>query len=150
MIVAAIAGALLVAAGGLAADDEPPTKFKVTTKRKDDAVEVRAEKDRAVFSVKSPFGVSQAVIEGTDDKWPEAVVRRLHLKGLESFRASNGKLTVEAAVSIQGGKAQVRMWKDGKENAPPDEKSPSGRTPAASAATASRPRSFRSRTGTSR
>ena len=71
MKAAFVAGALLVAASGLAADDEQPTKFKITTKRKDDAVEFRAEKDRAVFSVKSPFGISQAVIERTDDKWPE-------------------------------------------------------------------------------
>ena len=87
-------------------------------------MEVRAEKDRAVFSVKSPFGISQAVIERTDDKWPDAVVLRLHLKGLESFRASNGKVTLDAAVSIQEGKPKVRLWKDGKEDAPLDEKSP--------------------------
>ncbi len=49
---------------------------------------------------------------------------RLHLKGLESFRASNGKVTVGAAVSIQEGKTQVRLWKDDKEDAPLDEKSP--------------------------
>lgn len=105
------------------AADEPP-KFKVTTKRKDDSVEVRAEKDRAVFSVKSPFGISQAVVERADDKWPEAVVLRLHLKGLENFRASNGKVTLDAAAAIQVGKPKLRLWKDGKEDAPLDEKSP--------------------------
>lgn len=123
MKTAFVALVLLVAAGSLAADEQP-TKFKITTKRKDDAVEVRAEKDRTVFSVKSPFGISQAVIERTDDKWPEAVVLRLHLKGLESFRASNGKVTLDAAVGIDEGKAKVRQWKDGKEDAPLDEKSP--------------------------
>ena len=115
---------LLVGAGSLAvAADEPP-KFKVTTKRKDDSVEVRAEKDRAVFSVKSPFGISQAVVERADDKWPEAVVLRLYLKGLESFRASNGKVTLDAAVAVQDSKPKVRLWKDGKEDALLDEKSP--------------------------
>jgi hypothetical protein len=123
MKVTFVAGVLLVVAGSLAAD-EPTTKFKFTTKRKDDAVEVRAEKDRTVFSVKSPFGISQAVIERTDDKWAGAVVLRLHLKGLESFRASNGTVTLDAAVSIDEGKAKVRLWKDGKEDAPLDEKSP--------------------------
>jgi hypothetical protein len=52
------------------------------------------------------------------------VALRLHLKGLESFQASNGKLTLDAAVSIQEGKVNVRLWKDGKEDAPLDEKSP--------------------------
>jgi hypothetical protein len=41
-----------------------------------------------------------------------------------SFRASNGKVTLDAAVSIEEGKTQVRIWKEGKEDAPLDEKSP--------------------------
>ena len=77
-----------------------------------------------MFAVKSPFGISQAVIERREDTWPKAVVLRLHLKGLSSFRASNGKVTLGAAVSIQEGKKQVRLWQDGKEDAPLDEKSP--------------------------
>ena len=101
-----------------------PARFKITTRRKEDGVEAKAEKDRAVFAVKSPFGISQAVIERVEDTWPKSVVLRLHLKGLESFRASNGKVRLGAAVSIREGKTQVRMWKDGKEDAPLDEKSP--------------------------
>src|SRR5215467_9920355 len=105
-------------------DGAAPAKFKVTTKRQDDAVEVQADKDRTVFSVKSPFGISQAVIEREGEKWPDAIVLRLQLKGLESFRASNGKVTLHASVGIQEGKEKVRMWKDGKEGVPLDEKSP--------------------------
>jgi hypothetical protein len=107
----------------LALDVVLPT-FKITTKRKDDCVEVKAEKDRTVFAVKSPFGISQAVIERQEDTWPKAVVLRLHLKGLSSFRASNGKVRVDAAVSIEEGKQKVRVWKDGQEDAPLDEQSP--------------------------
>jgi hypothetical protein len=77
-----------------------------------------------VFAVRSPFGISQAVIEREGEKWPDAVAMRLHLKGLESFRASNGKVTLDAAVSIQEGKKQVRVWQGGKEDDPLDEKSP--------------------------
>jgi hypothetical protein len=87
-------------------------------------VEVHADKDKTLFSVKSPFGISQAVIERQEDTWPKAVVLRLHLKGLESFRASNGKVRVDAAVSSQEGMLKVRIWKDGKEDASLDEKSP--------------------------
>jgi hypothetical protein len=103
---------------------EHAAKFKVTTRRNDDSVEVRADRDKAVFAVTSPFGISQAVIERQEDTWPKAVVLRLRLKGLSSFRASNGKIRVDAAVSIEEGKTQVRLWKDGKEDAPLDEKSP--------------------------
>jgi hypothetical protein len=120
---------LLVMSGLALAEDgdvpkDQPAKFKIITMRKDDAVEVRADKHRTVFDVQSPFGISQAVIEREGEKWPDAVVLRLHLKGLESFRASNGKVTLDAAVSIQEGKVKVRLWKDGKEDAPLGEKSP--------------------------
>jgi hypothetical protein len=121
---AVVALVLLVGAGSLAVAGEQPPEFKITMKRKDDSVEVRVEKDRTVFSVKCPFGISQAVVERKGEKWPEAVVLRLHLKGLENFRASNGKVMLDAAVSIQDGKPKVRLWKDGKEDAPLDEKSP--------------------------
>ncbi len=120
---------LLVSSGIALADDgdapkDNPGKFKVTTKRKDDSVEVQADKGKAVFVIKSPFGISQAVIEREEGAWPKTVALRLHLKGLSNFRAANRKVRVDAAVSIDEGKPKVRMWKDGKEDAPLDEKSP--------------------------
>ena len=130
MKISHVLAAVLLVIGGIAfAHDgygpkQDGDKFKITSKRKDDAVEVQADKDKAVFDLKSPFGIGQAVIERLDDEWPKAVVLRLHLKGLESFRASNGKTTLDAAVSIQDGKPKVRLWKDGKEDALLDEKSP--------------------------
>jgi len=105
-----------------AADDTPP--YRITTRRADDRVRVKAEKDKVIFSVRSPFGISHAVIERTDNKWPNAVLLRLHLKGLENFRASNGKVKLAAAVAVHDGKPKVRLWQDGKEDAPLDEKSP--------------------------
>lgn len=103
---------------------DPPGPFKITTRRKDDAVEVRTGRDRALFIVKSPFGISQSVIERRDAAWPKAVALRLHLKGLSSFRVSNDRVTVAAAVSIEEGKTQVRLWKDDKEDAPLEPTSP--------------------------
>lgn len=109
-------GLMSAATGG----DTP--KFKITTKRDNDRVEVKVEKDKTIFSVHSPFGISHAAIERTGEKWPDAVVLRLHLKGLENFRVTTDKVKIEAAVSSQDGK--VRLWKDGKEDAPLDAKSP--------------------------
>jgi hypothetical protein len=107
-----------------AAPQGQPAAFKITTKRRDDSVEVRADKDKTLFVIKSPFGISQAVIERQEEKWPDAVVLRLHLQGLERFRVSNGKVTINAAVSILDGKPQVYQWKEGKEDARLDGKSP--------------------------
>lgn len=117
-IVAVIAAAL--STGCTDAVNEP--QFKITTKRDNDKVEVKVKTDKMIFSVHSPFGISQTVIESTNGNWPDIVMLRLHLKGLENFKVSNGKVTLEAAVSSQDSK--VRLWKDGKEDSPLDAKSP--------------------------
>jgi hypothetical protein len=88
---------------------DQPEQFKIPTRREDDSVEVRGDNDKILFTVRSPFGISQAVLERLEDEWPRAVVLRLHLKGLSSFRASNGKVTVDGAVAIQEGKTKVRL-----------------------------------------
>ena len=99
---------------------QPP--FQITTKRDTDKVEVKVEKDQAVLSLHSPFGISHAVIERTGEKWPNTVMLRLHLKGLESLRVTNGKVTLDAAVSSHDD--TQRLWKDSKENSPLDANSP--------------------------
>lgn len=100
--------------------DDP--SFRITTKRDSDKVEVKVEKDVALISIRSPIGISQAIIERSGDNWPTTVMLRLHLKGLENLKVTNGKNTLEAAVSSQD--AKVRLWKDGKENSPLDSKHP--------------------------
>ena len=82
-------------------DSVKEPQFKITTKRDNDKVEVKVESDKAVFSVHSPFGISQTVIERADENWSDIVMLRLHLKGLENFKVSNGIITLEAAVSSQ-------------------------------------------------
>jgi hypothetical protein len=98
------------------------SSFKITTKRDDDKIEVTARNDKAVISVHSPVGISQAVIERSDEQWPDTVTLLLHLKGLEGLKISNGKITLEAAVSSQD--RTVRLWADGKEDSPFDSGSP--------------------------
>ena len=115
-----LAGLVLTAFIVVPESDSP--RFDITTKNQDDTVEIRADKDKATFVVKSPSGISEAVIERQDETWPKVVALRLHLKGLENFRVSNGKVRLDAAVSSQTGK--VRLWKDRKEDAPLDAKSP--------------------------
>jgi hypothetical protein len=106
----------------LSAADDMAT-FKVTKRKADDKVEVQADGEKAVFSVKSPSGIGAATIESVQQKWPKAVVLRLHLEGLESLVVANGKLKLNAAVSALEGKLRVRLWKDDKEDEPVDPKS---------------------------
>lgn len=99
--------------------DEP---FKITTKRSDDRIEVKSQDGKAVFVVRSPFGISNSTIERTTEKWPDKVVIQMRVKGLESFKLSSGNTKLEASVSSHDG--NVRLWKDGKEDSPLDSKSP--------------------------
>ncbi len=68
---------------GIASTDDPgapkdqPAKFKITSRKKNDAVEVQVNMDKAVFVVKSSSGISQAVIERLEESWPRVVVLRL-------------------------------------------------------------------------
>ena len=96
--------------------DEDDAPFQITTKRVDDKVEVEADERKAYFSVQSPSGISQAIIERSGNNWPRIVKLRLHLKGLEKLEFKAGKLTLEGSVSSQDGK--VRLWKNGKEDQP--------------------------------
>lgn len=105
------------------APENQPALLKITTKRSDDTVEVRRDKDKTLLIMKSPVGISQAIIQRASAQWPAAVVVRLHLKGLERFRASNGTVAVEAAVAMAEGELRVRRWK-GNEIAIRDETSP--------------------------
>lgn len=112
---------LAIAATTAMSGDLP--SFTITTKRNNDRIEVKAEQDKVAFSIYSPAGISNAVIERKDEnKWPETVLLRLHLKGLESFQASNGKITLNAAVSSQSG--SIRVWRDKKEDALLNARSP--------------------------
>lgn len=94
--------------------------FKITTKRDNDKVEVRIIEGNAVISVRSPFGISQAIIERVDRNWPDTVTLQLHLKGMEHFKVTSGTVTLEASVSSQDGR--VRLWMVGEENSPLDMK----------------------------
>ncbi|MCX7395748.1 MAG: hypothetical protein NTW75_16655 [Planctomycetales bacterium] len=98
--------------------------FKITTKHDHDHVVVTVENDKTVFSVHSPRGIGQAVIEQSDPKWPESMILRLHLNGLERFQITNGKITLSAAEFRHPDGQNVRLWKDGHEDLPLDSKSP--------------------------
>src|SRR4051812_20580161 len=106
---------LSLAAGSLpAGSDDPPARFTVTTRKADDTVEVTGDSDQTVFGIRSRSGIGRAVIERTGDGWPKAVVVRLHLKGLENLRVSNGSAEVRAAVGVRDGKVEARQWKGDK------------------------------------
>jgi hypothetical protein len=114
-----IAAWLGSAFASVAADDRP-SPIKITTNRQADKVEVAADALKTLFSVRSPGGIGQAVVVRTEEKWPQKMIVRLHLNGLESFQVSNGKSMLSVSVSSHADQRRIRFWKDGKEDSPLD------------------------------
>ena len=116
---------LLTAVGmSLTHGADPSPQFKITTKRDTDKIVVTVDKQRTLFDIHSPSGISHAVIERTAAVWPEGMVLRLHLTGLESFQIKSGETTLHASVSSHGGEKPVRLWKNEAEDKPLDSTSP--------------------------
>lgn len=61
-----VAGVFILAVGVTVSHGADTSRIKITTKRKDDRVEVKAEQAKATISVHSPFGISHATIERLD------------------------------------------------------------------------------------
>jgi hypothetical protein len=112
--------AFAFAGAAVLAEDKP--EFKSATKRDDDRVVVSKEKDRTVFDITSPFGISNAAIERTGDVWPENVVVRLRLSGLEYFLATSDKASACGRVHNPT-KYDMDLTVDGKKE---DAKDPKG------------------------
>ena len=119
-----LVAALISLLSGLAHSADSPPKFKITTKRDTDKVVVTAEQQKTLFDIHSPFGISHAVFERTAAEWPECMVLRLHLTGLESLQIKSGDTTLHASVSSQGGDKPVRLWRNEEEDKPLDSTSP--------------------------
>jgi hypothetical protein len=98
--------------------DNPSARFTITTRKADDAVAVGGDQERTVFDIKSPSGISRAVITRAADSWPKAVVVRLHLKGLENLKVSAGDVAVGAAVGVRDGNVEARQWTLSKDETP--------------------------------
>jgi hypothetical protein len=99
--------------------DDPRPRFTISTRKADDTVEVTGDADRTAFDVRSPSGIGRAVVDRTGDAWPKVVVVRLHLKGLETLKVSNGTVAVGAAAGVRDGKVEVRQWTGDKDETPP-------------------------------
>ena len=114
---------VVLGAGSVAAaDDNPP--FKIKTKRDHDQVKIQVEKQQTIFTVHSPSGIGEATIERTDEKRPNKILLRLHLKGLEHFQVAVGQIKVTAAFSSQDATQQLQLVQPGQKEVSIDPHSP--------------------------
>ena len=99
--------------------------FDIAVNRSRNRVEFESDGDVTTFIVTSETGIGNAKITRRDDTWPKQVLVRLHLTGLESFKASVGKVTLHVSVSSTGAN-EKRVWisSDGRDEKPITESSP--------------------------
>ncbi|TWT32586.1 hypothetical protein [Blastopirellula retiformator] len=83
----------------VAADPAAKPPLTATANRNDTQIRVLTDEKQTVLDIVCPKGIDRATIKRTGDKWPEPLLVRLHLKGLESFRASAGKEKINWAFS---------------------------------------------------
>jgi hypothetical protein len=65
---------------------------------------------RLLIDITSPTGIGSAAIEKTSSQWPDKIVMRLHLKGLESFTFQYADTTIDVAVSSHGDNAVHEVY----------------------------------------
>ncbi len=103
---------------GSAAEPE----INATTKKAEDRVEFSRKDGATIASVRSPSGIGSATINRTTGDWPERMVLRLHLHGLEGLKVSNGKLEFVAEVAGPDKKRFLQVNKSSQPSNPPESK----------------------------
>lgn len=103
---------------------DPSDGYRFTTPRQGDAVRAAVVDGATLFAIRSERGIGEATIERRGERWPETVVVRLHLRGLEYFTIAAGDRTIGLAVSSTGDGPPVRQWLGDREREPLDKRNP--------------------------
>jgi parallel beta-helix repeat protein len=73
--------------------------FHATVGRMDTRIRFLTEGDASVFDITSATGIDKATIKRETDEWPQTILVRLHLGGLELFRAGGKETAIEWSVA---------------------------------------------------
>ena len=107
---------LLMAGCTLLVSAAAPPEYRITLRKPDDRLTVSVEQQRTVLTITSPSGIGGATVERTGPQWPQPLIVRLRLSGLESCTVSNGRITLQAAVTSHGDHARrLHVIEAGKE-----------------------------------
>lgn len=98
--------------------------FEITTKKTADRVEVQTQGGATTWTITSPSGIGAATLATRTGKWPEKIVLRLRLKGLEKLTLSNGTMTLAASVLSHSGHPTLLHRLDGGQEQPVDKAGP--------------------------
>ena len=103
-------------ATGAEGNELQAASLQATVERADSRVQFMVEGAATIIDVSSNFGIGRATIKRQAKKWPAQILVRLHLRGLESFKASCNEVAVEWSVSSNAEKAnRVALWQGSRE-----------------------------------
>jgi hypothetical protein len=97
-----------------AADDATPVKpppFEIVCKQAG-TLTATAIDGRTALVIRDQSGIGHATVRRPSAPWPEPLVLRAYLRGLEHLAISNGRVKLSAQVSAMH---LLHLWKDGKE-----------------------------------
>jgi hypothetical protein len=80
----------------------PKPDFQATVGRPDTRIHFLSERGITIFDVTSATGIDKATIKRETNEWPKMILTRLHLGGLESFKASGKEGAIEWSVASTG------------------------------------------------
>lgn len=96
----------------LEANRNPP--FTIQSQREDSEFQLKTRPSATIIDVRSRVGIDRATIKRVADTWPQSVVLRLHLRGLESLTVGAGNVSVRWSVpSTAPSSRLVSLYRDG-------------------------------------
>jgi len=91
--------------------------FEIATKKKEDRVVVTKADGKNIVIVRSCSGIGAADVTRLKERWPDTVVIRLHLGGLECFAVTSGKVRLTTSVASHHRRAKrLQVDQDGTES----------------------------------
>lgn len=95
---------LLIGLMGCMSVDDPVVEVRL---QDGDVVETAVSANAAIFDIYSQTGIGRAEVMLVKGAWPEKILLRLHLRGLEEFKFAYAETVITANVSSTGA-ASVR------------------------------------------
>ncbi len=89
----------LRALGDAGADGGEEPHLQATVGRSDTRIRFVTENQKTVIDISSSSGIGKATIKRQSDQWPQSILARLHLRGLESFKVGLRNFAVEWSVA---------------------------------------------------
>ena len=86
----------------VSSESSNPIAFETVTNN-ENRIEIETPDEKtAVFDILSPTGIGEATITRTDGEWPEIIMLRFHLNGLENLDFAYTDININVAISSMG------------------------------------------------